>query len=317
MAIPWVIPAQAGIHAFARLFFPGLLWLLAAAGIPAAAQGVLPVPELTARVIDQTGTLDDIQRKALEDKLAAFEQRSGTQIVMLLVPTTQPEDIASYANRVANSWKIGRRDVGDGILLIVAKDERRVRIEVAKTLEGAVPDLAARMIIDEAITPRFRQGDFAGGLQAAADRLIARVSGEGLPAPQRRGPSPAQGFDWFDLAIFLFFAVPIAGAVLRGIFGRKLGSLFTGGGVGLLAMLFTSSLVVAAVAAVVALLFSLISGFAPPGGRRRGWGGPVIFPGGGGWGSGGGWGGGGWGGGGGFGSGGGGDFGGGGASGGW
>jgi uncharacterized protein len=284
----------------------------------AAAQGVLPVPELTARIIDQTGTLDAIQRKGLEDKLAAFEQKTGSQIVVLLVPTTQPEDIASYANRVANAWKIGRKEVGDGILVIVAKNDRKVRIEVAKTLEGAVPDLAAKMIIDEAITPRFRQGDFAGGLQAGADRLIARVSGEALPAPkpapQQRGGS--EGFDWFDLAIFLFFAVPIAGGVLRGIFGRKLGSLVTGGGVGLVAMLITSSLVVAVIAAVVALLLTLLSGGGPLVGGRRGQGGPVIFPGG--WG-GGGHGGGGWGGGGGggFSSGGGGDFGGGGASGDW
>jgi uncharacterized protein len=277
----------------------------------AAAQGVLPVPELTARVVDQTGTLDAIQRQGLEEKLAAFEQSKGTQIVVLLVPTTQPEDISSYANRVANAWKIGRKDVGDGIAVIVAKDDRRVRIEVAKTLEGAVPDLAARQVIDEAITPRFRQGDFAGGLQAGVDQLIARVSGEALPAPRAREASRTGGFDWFDLAIFLFFAVPIAGAVLRGIFGRKLGSLVTGGGAGALAMLFTSSLVIAGVAAVVALLFSLLSGMGSALGGRRG--GPVIFPGG--WGGGGGFGGGG--GGGGFSSGGGGDFGGGGASGGW
>jgi len=282
----------------------------------AAAQGVLPVPELTARIIDQTGTLDAIQRKGLEDKLAAFEQKTGSQIVVLMVPTTQPEDIASYANRVANAWKIGRKEVGDGILVIVAKNDRKVRIEVAKTLEGAVPDLAAKMVIDEAITPRFRQGDFAGGLQAGVDRLIARVSGEALPAPkpapQQRGGS--EGFDWFDLAIFLFFAVPIAGGVLRGIFGRKLGALVTGGGVGLVAMLITASLVVAVIAAVAALLISLLSGGGPLVGGRRGQGGPVIFPGG--WG-GGGHGGGGWGGGGGFSSGGGGDFGGGGASGDW
>ncbi|WBY00321.1 TPM domain-containing protein [Ramlibacter tataouinensis] len=307
--------APAAIQVFARLLlscFVGLL--LAWSWGPAAAQDVLPVPELTARVVDQTGTLDDSQRKGLEDKLAAFEQRSGTQIVMLLVPTTQPEDIFSYANRVANTWKIGRRDVGDGILVIVAKEDRQVRIEVAKTLEGAVPDLAAKIIIDEAITPRFRQGDFAGGLQAAADRLIARVSGEALPAPGQRGQGRAPGFDWFDLAIFLFFAVPIAGAVLRGIFGRKLGSLLTGGGVGGLALLITSSLVVGLAAGVLALLFSMLSGLGGLGGRRRGWGGPVTFPGGG-WGGGGR--GGGWGGGGGFGSGGGGDFGGGGASGSW
>lgn len=301
-----------------RQFAAFVLALLAWAG--AWAQGVLPVPELTARVIDQTGTLDAIQRKGLEDKLAAFEQKKGSQIVVLMVATTQPEDISSYANRVGNAWKIGRKDVGDGILVIVAKDDRRVRIEVAKTLEGAVPDLAARRIIDEAITPAFRRGDFAGGLQAGVDQLVARVTGEALPEPQPpRGPvqRDAGGFDWFDLAIFLFFAVPIAGAMLRGIFGRKLGSVVTGGGVGFFAMLLTSSLVVAVVAGIVGLLFSLLSGGSSPfgtGSRRHGRGGPVIFPGGG-WGGGGGGGFGG--GGGGFGSGGGGDFGGGGASGDW
>jgi uncharacterized protein len=176
-----------------------------------------------------------------------------------------------------------------------------------------VPDLAAKEVIDEAITPRLRQGDFAGGLEAGADQLIARISGEPLPAPQ---PAPhgggKPGFDWFDLAIFLFFAVPIAGGALRGIFGRRLGSLLTAGGAGVLALLFTASVVVAVAAGVIALLVSLLSGAGPFGGRRSGWGGPVIFPGGFG-----GRGGGGFGGGGGFSSGGGGDFGGGGASGDW
>ena len=288
------------------------------------AQGVLPVPELTARVIDQTGTLDPIQRQGLEDKLAAFEQKTGSQMVFLIVPTTQPEDIAAYAQRVGDAWKIGRREVGDGLLLVVAKNDRRVRIEVAKALEGAVPDLAASRIIEEAVTPRFRAGDYAGGLHGAADRLIARITGEGLPAPQQ--PSVRQagssGFDFFDLAIFLFFLVPIAGAVLRGLLGRKLGTLVTGGGVGLIALLVTSSIVVAVIAGVVALLLSLMSGGGggPFGGggalggrRHRGYGGPVFLPGGG-WGGGhrgGGFGGGG------FSSGGGGNFGGGGASGGW
>lgn len=295
--------------------FVALLLALLACTL-AGAQGVLPVPELTGRVIDQTGTLDAIQRKGLEDKLAAFEQNKGTQIVVLMVPTTQPEDIASYANRVANTWKIGRKAVGDGILLIVAKDDRKLRIEVAKTLEGAVPDLAAKMIIDDAITPRFRQGDFAGGVQAGVDQLIARVSGEALPQPQR--PSASQrgdsgGFDFFDLAIIFFIALPIVGGILRSVLGRKLGSLATGGGIGFLAMMFTSSLAVAIVAGIVALLFSALSGGFGVGRRRGGFGAPVIFPGGG-WGGGGG---GGWGGGGGFRSGGGGDFGGGGASGGW
>ena len=282
----------------------------------AAAQDVLPVPELTARVIDQTGTLDHLQRTALEHKLAALEKDRGTQIAILLVPTTQPEDIVSYANRVANSWKIGRRDVGDGVLLVVAKDDRRVRIEVAKTLEGAIPDLAARQIIEDAITPAFRRGDFAAGLQTAVDQLAARIRGEALPAPARqqpRGQDIGLGFGWLDIAIFLFIAVPIAGGILRGLFGRPLGSLLTGGGTGALALLATSSVVLAVAAGVLALLFTLLSSLG--GARRGGFGGaPVIFPGGG-WGGGGG--GGSWGGGGGFSSGGGGDFGGGGASGDW
>lgn len=284
------------------------LWMVLAAAVHA--QGVLPVPGLTARVIDQTGTLDAIQRQGLEDKLAAFEQKKGTQIVVLLVPTTLPEDIASYANRVANAWKIGRRQVGDGVLVVVAKNDRKVRIEVAKTLEGAVPDLAAKRIIDEAISPRFRQGDFAGGLQAGADQLIARISGEGLPEPQRRDATRQDdaGFDWFDLAIFLFFVVPIAARVLRGMFG-KLAPVVTGAGTGALALLITSSLLIAGIASVVALFMALIAG---GGGRRGGYAGPWFGGSDGGGGDAGGWSGDA-----GFSSGGGGDFGGGGASGDW
>lgn len=286
------------------------------------AQGVLPVPALTARVIDTTGTLDAIQLKGLDDKLAAFEKDKGTQIAFLLVPSTLPEDISSYANRVANDWKIGRKGVGDGVLLVVAKNDRKVRIEVAKTLEGAVPDLAARQIIDQAITPNFRKNDYAAGLQAAADMLIARIKGEALPAPptaqQQRSPGGGGGFDWMDLAIFLFFAVPIGASVVRRVLGRKLGALAVGGGVGAIAMAITSSLAIAGVAGVVALLYTLLAGGAAAlgSGRRSGWGGGLGGMGGGGWSSGGGGFSGG-GGGGGFSSGGGGDFGGGGASGDW
>jgi uncharacterized protein len=302
MGKPW-IPAWAGMTALFLLAF------LACAS--AFAQGVLPIPPLTARVIDQTGTLDAIQLKALEDKLAAFEQKKGSQMVFLLVPTTQPEDIASYANRVGNTWKIGRKAVGDGILLVVAKDDRKVRIEVAKTLEGAVPDLAAKIVIDEAITPRFRAGDFAGGLNAAADQLIARVTGEALPEPS--APSQAgiaSGFDWGDLALMFFFGVPIAGTVLRGFLGKSLGLLATGGVFGAIAFLVTSSILVAGAAGFAALIFALLTGsrsFIHGGGAPGTW---NSGGGGGGWSSGGSDGGG-------FSSGGGGDFGGGGASGDW
>ncbi|GAC1527049.1 MAG: TPM domain-containing protein [Ramlibacter sp.] len=296
-----------------------LLWALVA-GSPGLAQDVLPVPALTARVVDQTGTLNDIQRTDLEQKLAALQAGKGTQLVILLVPTTAPEDISIYANRVANTWKIGRRQVGDGVLVIVAKNDRKVRIEVAKTLEGAIPDLAARQVIDDAITPKFRSGDFAGGLQAAADQLIARINGEALPAPPQRSwhdgdTRGGKGFDWFDLAIFLFFAVPVGGAVLRRVFGRPLGTLLTGGGVGALAFVLTSSLGLAVIAGIVALVVSLFSALGSD--RRSAWGAVPFMDGLGGGGFGGGGGGSGGGGSGGFSSGGGGDFGGGGASGDW
>ncbi|MBO9650983.1 MAG: TPM domain-containing protein [Variovorax sp.] len=306
------------------------LLLFAAAllgGGHARAQGLLPVPTLDARVIDQTGTLTPTQRASLEAKLQAFEKEKGSQIVMLMVPTTAPEDIASYANRVGNTWKIGRRDVGDGILVIVAKNDRKMRIEVAKTLEGAVPDLAAAHIIDDAMKPRFRQNDFAGGLDAAADQLIARVKGEPLPEVDARGGDfsgegrGGGGFDWQDLAVFFFIAVLVGGPIARRIFGKTLGSLAMGGVTGIVVMMVTSSIVIAVLAGLGALLFTLLSmafGAGPM--RRGGFGGGLGGGLGGGWGAGrggGGWGGGSSGGGGGFSSGGGGDFGGGGASGDW
>lgn len=291
-------------------FLRGLLIaFLALCALAAPAQGVLPVPALSARVIDQTGTLDAAQLAALDARLGALESAKGSQVVVLVVPTTQPEDIASYANRVANAWKIGRRAVGDGVLLVVAKDDRALRIEVAKTLEGAIPDLAARRIIDGAITPAFKQGDFAGGLQAGVAQIAALVSGEALPEPEkhaRQGLS-IQLDDIEGLLVFIVFALPMGAGILRSILGRKLGAVATGAGVGALAFVFGASILIAVVAAVLALLFALLSGVSVPlggagqrSGRFGGWGG-----GGGGFGGGG------------FSSGGGGDFGGGGASGRW
>lgn len=286
------------------------LWALAAL---ASAQDVLPVPALSGRVIDQTGTLTAVQRGALENKLANFERESGPQIVVLLVPTTAPEDIAAYAQRVADQWKIGRRNVGDGLLLVVAKGDRKVRIEVAKALEGAVPDLAARQVIDQAIRPAFKADDYAGGLNAALDKLMARIRGEGLPAPGAvpGGGSAHQGFQFGDLGVFLFAAVPIIAVVLTGIFGRKFGALLTSGAAGGLVWFFTSSVLVALGAAVVALIVVGVLGVGAAlrgnlGGRAGSFGTGGGWSGGGGHSSGGG-----------FSSGGGGDFGGGGASGDW
>ncbi|MES2402059.1 MAG: TPM domain-containing protein [Pseudomonadota bacterium] len=271
---------------------------------------MVAIPALTAHVMDTTGTLDTGQKQALEAKLAAFEASRGTQIVVLMVPTTQPEDIAGYTQRVGDSWKIGRKGVGDGLLLVVAKNDRKVRIAPAKTLEGAIPDLAARQIIDRAITPRFRQGDFAGGIEAASDQLMARITGENLPLPESTGDQPRdQGFQWTDLAVFLFFAVPIGARLLSGLLGRRGGAFVTGGVVGVLAWVFTHSFPLALGAGIVGMVFGLIASLGSLGGigrRSSGWG----TGGGSGWSSGGGRSGG-------FSSGGGGNFGGGGASGDW
>ncbi len=281
------------------------------------AGGLVPVPALSARVVDTVGLLDADSRERIEEQLAALERDKGAQVAFLIVGSTQPEDIASYANRVGNTWKIGRHGVGDGVLLVVARDDRKVRIEVAKTLEGAIPDLAARQIIEDAITPAFRRGDFAGGLQAAADQIAARVRGEPLPAPQAGAAGGGDdGFNLSDLAIFLFIGVPILAKVLRGLFGRKLGALLAGGGAGVIAWLVSASLAIGALAGLVALALAIAGGAAPlmqHGRRGRGWHGGPWGPTTGSWG--GGFGGGG--GGGGFSSGGGGDFGGGGASGDW
>lgn len=288
-----------------------LIGVLSFSCVVAIAQGVLPVPVLSGHVIDQTGTLDAGQTAALEVKLAALETGKGAQVVVLMVPSTQPEDIASYANRVANSWKIGRRDVGDGVLVIVAKDDRHLRIEVAKTLEGAIPDLAAKRIIDETITPGFKRGDFAGGLQAGVDQIAALVAGESLPAPT---PSGDFGFhesgssDWTPLVVFVMVMVPIFGSVMRSMFGRNRAAIAIGGGAGVLTYLTGAVLWVAVLAALATMLYALITSVTLSSGRSRGGSGSS------GWGAGSS---GGDSGGGGFSSGGGGDFGGGGASGSW
>jgi uncharacterized protein len=290
-----------------------MLAALALVGTAARAQDVRPVPVLTASVIDQTGTLGRAQVSALEAKLAALERELGSQIVVLMVATTQPEDIASYAQRVGEAWKIGRRDVGDGLLIVVAKDDRRMHIATAKSLEGAVPDLAAKQILNNTMQPAFRAGDYAGGLNAAVDQLSRRIKGEALPAPTAapsRGSAPG-GADWGDFALFFLMGVPVVGTVLTAMMGRRLGSLVTGGGAGALAWVLTASLGIALGAGLIALLLVGVLGFGAARGRGAGGSMPPIIWGGGG----GGWGGGG--GGGGFSSGGGGDFGGGGASGDW
>ena len=150
---------------------------------PAAAADVA-IPTLKARVTDLTATLTAEQTAALESKLAVFEQRKGSQLAVLLVPTTEPETVEQYSIRVVDQWKLGRKGVDDGVLLLIVKNDRKLRIEVGRGLEGALPDAIAKRIIDEYLVPPFKKGDFNGGINAAVERIIKVVDGEPLPAPK-------------------------------------------------------------------------------------------------------------------------------------
>ncbi len=271
------------------------------------------VPPLRGPVTDLTGTLTPEQIATLDQRLRAFEAKKGSQIAILIVPTTQPETIEQYGIRVGEAWKLGRQGVNDGAVLLIAKDDRAMRIEVGRGLEGVLPDVLANRIIDQVIVPRFRANDFFGGIREAIDRMIALVEGEPLPEPERaqRGVPGGLG-NALPLLLMLVF---VGSGILRGMLGRFGGASVTGGIAAVIVWVLTSTLVIAIGAAVIAFVVALLGGgggggWASPGRRGRGgygggWGGGLG--GGGGWGGGGG---GGW-------SGGGGTFGGGGASGRW
>lgn len=261
-----------------------------------AADGLVLVPSLEARVTDLTGTLTRDQQAQLESQLASLESDKGAQIAVLLLPTTRPESIEQFGIRLAEAWKIGRKGADDGIIVIVAKNDRAVRIEVGYGLEGAIPDAVAKRIIEERITPSFRAGDYFGGMQSAATALGKIIGGEALPPPGERTGNVSLGS---DLQIFLLFALPILARFARALFGL-LGALAAAGLAGVLALMIFGSWL----AAAVVVMFVMVLAFAS--GGRSGWNS----------GRGGGWGGGGYSGGGGW-SGGGGGFGGGGASGRW
>jgi uncharacterized protein len=310
-------PAPAGRlarrHGRLRKACAALLALAALALDPATAadaargaDGLLLVPPL-ARVTDQAGVLTAEQRSALDTRLTDFEAAHGSQIAIILVDSVAPEPIEDYAHRVGVSWKIGRAGIGDGVLVIAAIRDHRMRIDVARTLEGAIPDVLASRLIRERIGPAFKTGDYAGGLNAALDGLFALIQGEGLPA----GTGPARADHASDDSAVQRFVAFVAGglvfgSLLRGVFG-VFGALIAAG-VTALAMFFLLSSTV--LAGVGGLLVFLLSAFSRSVGGFGG--GPFI-----GGGSSGGFGGGFGGGGGGFSSGGGGSFSGGGASGSW
>ena len=305
-------------HAGFRKVLAALVLWLACAMVQS--QSFAPIPALDSPVVDTTGTLDAIARQNLEAQARALQQRKGSQLQVLVVPTTQPEDIAQYAVRAYEQWKLGRKGVDDGLLLVVAKDDRRVRIEVGYGLEGAIPDATSIRVIQEYLVPKFRANDYAGGITGASAALVKLIDGEPLPAPmvEERSQGKGGGGGW----LFALLAAFIVAQVARGIFGRAPSVLrgVVGAGVaGGVAWLISSLLVVGGIGAAIGLFMGLAS--LPTGrfarsthGGGSGWGG---FGG-----AGGGWGGGGMGGGGGFGggggwSGGGGMSGGGGASGSW
>jgi uncharacterized protein len=295
---------SAGIQEIESVIARAAALLLAALLSVAAARAEVAVPPLAARVTDLTATLTPAQRDMLERRLADFEKRKGSQIAVLLVPSTAPEAIEQYSIRVAEAWKLGRKGVDDGVLLLVAKNDRKLRIEVGYGLEGVVPDAVAKRVIAETISPHFKRGDFAGGIEAGVDQLIRIVDGESLPPPARRERSADRIGDLIDLAPIFFIGILIGGGLLRAIFGRLIGGSLAGGLIGVIAWII-AGVVVGAVAGVIAFVLVVAAGTTIGRGGSGGW-------------SSGGWSGGGSSGGdsGGF-SGGGGDFGGGGASGDW
>jgi uncharacterized protein len=224
----------------------------------------VPVPPLSGRMVDQTGTLSSGDIASLTQKLRDFEARKGSQIAVLIVPTTQPEEIEQYSIRVAEAWKIGRKKIDDGAILLVAKNDRKLRIEVGYGLEGALTDVTSRRIIDDIITPKFRSGDFAGGISEGVDRMIRVIDGEPLPAPpQRSQSSSGSNTNWFAFFNptnpFVIIGVLFLGNMMRSLLGRLVGSAVAGGIVGLLAWYFIGSLIFAGVAFAAVALFTMIS----------------------------------------------------------
>lgn len=231
---------------------------LALAGVLGPARAEVPIPPLAARVTDLTGTLSAQQKGELESRLAAFEAKRGSQIAVLMLPTTKPEEIEQFSIRLAEAWKIGRKGVDDGVIVVVAKDDRRLRIEVGYGLEGVIPDAVARRVIDERMTPRFKEGDFHGGIRDGVDQLMRLAEGEKLPEPapraaSRGGRDPVSAL--FDYAVPALFFIVIGGGILKLLLGRFAGSLATGALLGLAALLFLN-VIAALIAAVMGFLFA-------------------------------------------------------------
>ena len=238
------------------LFF-GSLVAFAAFTSARAASDLVPVPPLQARMTDLTGTLTTEQRSALEQSLRSFETRKGTQIAVLIVATTKPEEIEQYALRVVEQWKLGRKKVDDGALLLIAKDDRTVRIEVGYGIEGALPDVTANRIVNDTIAPRLKEGDYFGGVSAGVDQMIHVVDGEPLPEP-KRGSAGSGGANVGQWLPALFLVALVVGGMLRTALGRVPGALVTGGLLAFLGWVLGGALLAAGVAGGIAFLITLL-----------------------------------------------------------
>jgi uncharacterized protein len=241
-----------------------------------AAFAAVAVPPLVGRVVDQTGTLSSADVASLTQTIRYFEARKGSQIAVLIVPTTDGEAIEQFSLRVAEAWKIGRKKIDDGAVLVIAKNDRHLRIEVGYGLEGALTDVTTKRIIDEEITPKFKTGDFTGGVSAGINRMIRVIDGEKLPAPE---PPHWQHTGLFDVSDmfnpFLLIPVFLLGGVMRSMLGRLVGSAVSGGVVTLVAWFLFGSLVAAMVAGAIAFVFVLfndaVTSSTPGRGSGGGW----------------------------------------------
>ena len=234
------------------------LLLIFALGWLTLATAQIPVPSLTGHIIDQTGTLAAEQKATLEQRLAAFEAKKGSQLAVLIVATTAPEDIEQFALRVAETWKLGRKRVDDGAIVVVAKNDRAVRIEVGYGLEGALTDVTSKRIISETMLPQFRAQDYFGGISNGIGQIMRVIEGEPLPAAGRGGGENKGSIQQYVPAFFMLALV--VGSVLRRVLGKVGGSVVTGGVVALIAWFLVGAVAIAVGAGVTALLVTLLGG---------------------------------------------------------
>lgn len=229
---------------------------------------LVAIPALQTRVTDLTQTLTQEQQSQLEAKIKAFELQKGSQIAVLIVPSTKPEEIEQYSIRVVEAWKLGREKQDDGLLILVAKNDRKMRIEVGRGLEGAIPDLIAKRVISEVMAPSFKQSDFYGGINNATDKLMGLISGEKLPPPPKQNHASNMSFE-NSLALFVISCM-VLGAFLSSIFGRFFGAGATAGVVGGGYWLFAGILGMSLFLGVAAFVFTLVMPYLFDGSRGAG-----------------------------------------------